>query len=285
MAIRIYKRTSAGRRNASVNTFSEVTKTSPEKTLLEPMHKNGGRNHSGVITVQSRGGGHKRRYRRIDFRRRKDGVPATVVGVEYDPNRSCNIALLEYADGEKAYILAPLGVTDGEQLVSGETGIEPKPGNAMPLKAVPAGLIVHNIEITPGRGAQMCRSAGTYARLSNKEGRWATLVFPSGEIRQVALECRVTIGQVGNLDHNRVKLGKAGRARHLGMRPHIRGVATNHNDHPLGGGDGKSKKNRPPASKTSTLAKGGRTRKPGKASNKRILRRRVSKRYGQLKLR
>lgn len=284
MAIRIYKKTSAGRRNASVNLYSEVTKTTPEKSLLEPAPKNGGRNHHGKITVQCRGGGHKRRYRRIDFKRRKDDVTAKVVGIEYDPNRSCNIALLEYADGEKSYILAPIGVSDGDELVSSQRQVEPRPGNCMPLRAVPAGLVVHNIELRPGRGGQLCRSAGTYARLTNKEGRWATLVFPSGEIRQVSLACRATVGQVGNLDHNRVVLGKAGRSRHLGKRPHIRGVATNHNDHPLGGGDGKSKGNRPPESRTGVLSKGGPTRKHGKPSNKRIIRRRVSKRYGQLRL-
>ncbi len=284
MAIRTYKRTSAGRRNASVNLLDEVTRSKPEKSLLERVKKNGGRNHHGVITCGCTGGGHKRRYRRIDFLRRKDDSAATVVGIEYDPNRSCNIALLEYGDGTKAYILAPLGVRDGDKLNSGDKGIEPRPGNAMPLRAVPAGLMVHNIELTPRRGGQLCRSAGSYARLTNKEGDWATLVFPSGEIRQVSLDCRVTIGQLGNLDHNRVTLGKAGRSRHLGIRPKIRGVATNHHDHPLGGGDGKSKGNRPPESATGVPSKGGRTRKPGKPSNKRILRRRVSKRYGQLRL-
>ncbi len=284
MAIRIYKRTSAGRRNASVNLYSEVTKTSPEKSLLSKKTKNGGRNHHGKITVQSRGGGAKQRYRQIDFKRNKDGVQGKVIGIEYDPNRSCNIALIEYADGERRYILAPLKLTDGDTIVSSADRAEPKPGNSMPLRAIPAGLNVHNIEIVCGRGGQVCRSAGTYARLTNKEGQWATLVFPSGEIRQVSLDCRATIGQVGNTDHNRVVLGKAGRARHMGRRPHTRGVAKNHQDHPLGGGDGRSKHNRPPASKTGVQAKGGRTRKPGKASNKRIIRRRVSKRYGQLKL-
>lgn len=284
MAIRIYKKTSAGRRNASVNLYSEVTKTSPEKSLLSKKTKNGGRNHHGKITVQSRGGGAKQRYRQIDFKRNKDGIQGKVIGIEYDPNRSCNIALIEYADGERRYILAPLKLTDGDTVVSSAERAEPKPGNSMPLRAIPAGLNVHNIEIVSGRGGQVCRSAGTYARLTNKEGQWATLVFPSGEIRQVSLDCRATIGQVGNTDHNRVVLGKAGRARHMGRRPHTRGVAKNHQDHPLGGGDGRSKHNRPPASRTGVQAKGGRTRKPGKASNKRIIRRRVSKRYGQLKL-
>jgi len=284
MAIRTYKRTSPGRRNATVNLYSEVTKTKPEKTLLRPQRKHGGRNHHGKITVSSRGGGNKQRYRLIDFKRNKDDVKARVAGVEYDPNRSANIALLEYADGEKRYILAPIGLTDGMTVVCSEKRVEPAVGNAMPIKHIPAGLTLHNIEMVPGKGGQLCRSAGMYARLSNKEGGWATLVLPSGEIRQVSVNCRATVGQVGNIDHNKVVLGKAGRARHMGKRPHTRGMAKNHHDHPMGGGDGGSKSNRPPASKTGTLAKGGRTRKHGKASNKRIIRRRVSKRYGQLKL-
>ncbi|MFP4144503.1 MAG: 50S ribosomal protein L2 [Phycisphaeraceae bacterium] len=284
MAIRIYKKTSAGRRNATVNLHDEVTKTSPEKSLLRPKGKKGGRNHHGVITQQGRGGGHKQRYRVIDFRRDKEDVPAKVVGIEYDPNRTCNIALLEYEDGEKRYILAPVRLQDGETIVSSSSPVEPKVGNAMPLRLIPAGLNVHNVELVPGRGGQMCRSAGTYARLTNKEGRWATLVFPSGEIRQVSLDCRATIGQVGNIDHAKVVLGKAGRNRHRGRRPQVRGVAMSHHDHPMGGGEGRSKGNRPPASASGVLSKGGRTRKRGKPSNKRIIRRRVSKRYGQLRL-
>lgn len=284
MAIRNYKRTSAGRRNSSVNLNTEVTKTKPQKSLLSPKKKHGGRNHHGKITQQSIGGGAKQRYRRIDFSRGKIDMAAKVVGIEYDPNRSSHIALLEYEDGERRYILAPIGLTDGGTVVSSSGRTEPKPGNAMKLAFIPAGLNVHNIELRAGRGGQMCRSAGTYARLTNKEGLWATLVFPSGEIRQVSLECRATIGQVGNTDHTNVTLGKAGRARHKGRRPHTRGMAKNHQDHPLGGGDGRSKHNRPPASKTGVQAKGGRTRKPGKSSNKRIVRRRVSKRYGQVTL-
>jgi len=284
MAIRIYKKTTNGRRNASVNLYSEVTKTRPEKSLLRKKTKNGGRNHHGKITVQSRGGGAKQRYRLIDFKRSKDGVQAKVIGIEYDPNRSCNIALLEYADGDRRYIIAPLKLTDGDTVVSSTEKAEPKPGNCMPLRAIPPGLNVHNVELVAGRGGQICRSAGSYARLTNKEGQWATLVFPSGEIRQISLDCRATIGQVGNTDHNRVVIGKAGRARHLGRRPHVRGVAKNHHDHPMGGGDGRSKGNRSPASPTGVPAKGGRTRQRGKASNKRIIRRRVSKRYGQIKL-
>ena len=284
MAIRIYKKTSAGRRNASVNLHSEVTKKKPEKSLLRTKTKNGGRNHHGVITVQSRGGGAKQRYRVIDFKRSKIDVVGTVIGIEYDPNRSCNIALIEYADGEKRYILAPLKLTDGDTVVSANERVDPKPGNAMPLRAIPAGLNVHNVEMQPGKGGQMCRSAGTYARLTNKEGKWATLVFPSGEIRQVSLDCRATIGQVGNTDHNRVVLGKAGRARHKGKRPHTRGVAMNHHDHPMGGGDGRSKGNRAPESKSGVPSKGGPTRQNSKPSNKRIIRRRASKRYGILRL-
>lgn len=285
MAIRIYKRTSAGRRNASVNLLSEVTKTTPEKSLCKPINKKGGRNHHGKITCQSTGGGAKRRYRVIDFQRNRINDEAKVVGIEYDPNRSANIALIEYADGEMAYILAPVGLKAGTTVVTTDRYTEAKPGNAMPLKFIPSGLTVHNIELRPGGGGKLCRSAGTYARLTNKEGKWATLVLASGEVRQISLDCRATIGQVGNTDHQNVVLGKAGRARHLGKRPHTRGMAKNHQDHPLGGGDGRSKHNRPPASKTGVQAKGGRTRKPGKPSNKRIIRRRVSKRYGQVTLR
>lgn len=284
MAIRIYKPTSAGRRNASVNLYSEVTKRSPEKTLLVPKPKSGGRNHSGKITQQHIGGGAKQRYRLIDFKRTKFDVSATVIGIEYDPNRSSNIALLEYADGERRYILAPLGLTDGDKVVSSKSQVEPKAGNAMPLGRIPAGLNVHCVELVPGKGGQMCRSAGMYARLSNKEGQWATLVFPSGETRQVSVNCMATIGQVGNTDHQNVTLGKAGRKRHMGVRPSVRGVAMSHDKHPLGGGEGRSKSNRPPASKTGVLSKGGRTRDRKKASTKRIIRRRVSKRYGQVAL-
>lgn len=284
MTIRVYKPTTPGRRNASVNLHSEVTKRSPEKSLLRSKSKTGGRNHHGVITVQSRGGGAKRRYRRIDFRRDKLEISSTVVGIEYDPNRTCHIALLQYEDGEKRYILAPLGVSDGDTIISSVSSVDPRPGNAMPLALIPAGLNVHNIELEPGRGGTMCRAAGTYARLSNKEAGWATLVFPSGEIRQISLRCRATIGQVGNQDHANIKIGKAGRARHMGRRPHTRGMAKNHHDHPMGGGDGRSKGNRPPASPSGVQAKGGKTRASHKPSNKRIIRRRRSVRYGQLTL-
>lgn len=284
MAIRIYKKTSAGRRNASVNLFSEVTKFKPEKTLLAPKSKTGGRNHSGKITTRHIGGGAKQRYRLIDFKRSKLEVAGKVIGIEYDPNRTCNIALVQYADGEKRYILAPLGLTDGKTVIASKQAAEPETGNNMPLRFIPSGLSVHNVELVPGRGGQLCRSAGTYARLTNREGDWATLVFPSGEIRQVNIDCRATIGQVGNLDHQHVKLGKAGRARHMGVRPTVRGIAMSHNAHPLGGGSGRSKGNRPPCSPSGVLAKGGKTRKPGLPSDKRIIRRRYSKRYGQLVL-
>ena len=284
MAVRVYKKTSAGRRNASVNLHSEVTKLKPEKTLLRAKPKKGGRNHHGVITQQHIGGGAKQRYRVIDFQRNKLDQSAKVIGIEYDPNRTCHIALLEYGDGEKRYILSPVGLTEGDTVVSSNELVEPRAGNSMPLRAIPSGLNVHNVELVPGRGGQLCRAAGASARLSNKEDRWATLVFPSGEIRQVSVNCRATIGQVGNTDHQHVKLGKAGRNRHRGVRPCVRGVATNHNDHPMGGGDGRSKGNRIPCSPSGVLAKGGKTRQPNKASNRRIIRRRFSKRYGQLTL-
>lgn len=284
MAIRVYKRTSPGRRNSSVNLNSQVTKFRPEKSLLKPKPKTGGRNHQGIMTVESRGGGAKQRYRLIDFKRTKLDMQGTVIGIEYDPNRTCHIALIHYEDGQKRYILAPVGLTNGHTVLSSMSGVEPKVGNCMPLDRIPAGLSVHNIELILGKGGEICRAAGTHARLTNKEGGWATLVLPSGEIRQVSLRCRATIGQVGNTDHANVKLGKAGRRRLMGRRPHTRGVARNHHDHPMGGGDGRSKGNRPPASRTGVSAKGGKTRQPNKPSNKRIIRRRRSVRYGQLVL-
>lgn len=284
MPIRVYKRTTNGRRNASVNLHAEVTKKTPEKSLLRPLKKTGGRNSQGKITVRGRGGGHKRRYRQIDWKRRKDGMPAKVIGIEYDPNRSSHIALLEYEDGTRRYIISPKGLKDGDVLLSSDEKIEPKAGNCMPLKFIPTGLNVHCLELVAGKGGQVCRSAGNYARLTNREGKWATLVMPSGEIRQVSVECRATIGEVGNADHQQVRLGKAGRKRHLGRRPKTRGMAMNHNDHPLGGGEGKSKGGRAPAGPSGTSSKGGRTRARRKASNKRIIRRRKSRRYGQLTL-
>lgn len=284
MPIRLYKPTSNGRRDASVNMHTEVTKTRPEKSLCEPLTKNGGRNHHGKITVQGRGGGHKRNYRKIDFKRRdRIGIPAKVIGIEYDPNRTCHIALLEYEDGVRRYILAPAGLTDGNTVIATDEAVDPKPGVSMLIKHIPTGLNIHNIELTPGKGGQMCRSAGTYARLTNKEGKYATIVLPSGEIRQISIECRVTIGAVGNPDHQQRKLGKAGKSRHLGRRPQTRGIARNHNDHPLGGGDGKSKKNRAPMSESGVLSKGGSTRNRSQHSEKLIIRRRKTKRYGQLR--
>ncbi len=266
-----------------MNLHSEVTKKTPEKSLLAPLVRGSGRNVQGKITILGRGGGHKRRYRKIDFRRNKDGVAATVIGIEYDPNRSSHIALLEYADGEKRYIVAPKGVTDGDVLMSSADPVDPKPGNCMPIKHIPTGLAIHNIEMEPGAGARMCRSAGMYARLTNKEGRWATFVLPSGEIRQVSMECRATIGEVGNADHGNVVIGKAGRNRWKGRRPTTRGIAMSHHTHPHGGG-AVSKGGREPSNSSGTQAKGGRTRRYGKSSDSRIIRRRKSKRYGQLKL-
>ena len=284
MGIRIYKPTTNARRNASVNVHSEVTKRRPEKSLLRPLPKTGGRNNQAKITVRGRGGGHKRRYRLIDFRRTKDDMAATVIGIEYDPNRTCHIALLQYADGTKRYILAPVGLAAGGVVQSSPDPIEPKAGNCMPLRHIPTGLTVHNIEFEPGKGGALCRSAGSGARLSNKEGRWATLVLPSGEIRQVSVAARATIGQLDNTDHQNIKLGKAGRNRWRGRRPKVRGVAKDHACHPLGGGEGRSKGGREPASASGTKSKGGRTRARGKWSDVRILRRRKSRRYGQLKL-
>jgi large subunit ribosomal protein L2 len=283
MPIRIYKKTSAGRRNASVNMHAEVTKKYPEKSLLVPRAKSGGRNHQGKITARGIGGGVKQMYRLVDFKRKdRDGIAGKVVGIEYDPNRSCHIALVEYADGQKRYILSPLGLEVGQSLESSHTGpVEPSVGNCMALRHIPTGLDVHAVELLPGAGARMCRSAGTYAKLTNKEGAYATLVLPSGETRMVSIECRATIGQVGNPDHRLRQLGKAGLNRLKGVRPKTRGIAKSHHAHPLGGGSGRSKGNRPPCGPTGVLAKGGNTRNPRKHSGRLIIRRRVSKRYGQ----
>ncbi len=282
MAIRVYNKTSAGRRFSSVNLNVEVTKFEPEKSLTRPLPKKGGRNNSGKITSRGRGGGAKRLYRLIDFRRaERDGIAGKIIAIEYDPNRSAHIALVEYADGVKRYIPSPKGVKVGDPILSSKTAIDPNVGANMPLKYIPTGLSVHCVELTPGKGGQMCRSAGMYATLSNREGNYATLVLPSGEQRLIHVECRATIGEVGNGDHIRVRYGKAGRMRHLGRRPITRGVAKSHNAHPLGGGSGRSKGNRPPCGPTGVHAKGGNTRKVRKHSSKMILRRRVSKRYGQ----
>ena len=285
MPIRVYKPTSAGRRNASVNVHAEVTKSTPEKSLLRPLNKKGGRNNEGKITVRGRGGGAKRMYRVIDFKRRdREGLTAKVVAIEYDPNRSSHIALLEYTDGVKRYIPAPQGLKIGATIeCSRERPVEPDAGNMMQLRFIPTGLDLHCIELQPGRGAQLCRSAGVSARLSNKEGQYATLVLPSGETRRVLLDCLATIGSVGNPDHQNRRLGKAGISRHLGRRPITRGVAKSHHAHPLGGGEGRSKSGRPPCGPSGTLAKGGPTRDRKKPSSKLIIRRRFSKRYGQLK--
>jgi large subunit ribosomal protein L2 len=282
MPIRTYKKTSAGRRFASVNMHAEVTKNYPEKSLLAPITKTGGRNHSGKVTSRGIGGGVKKMYRKIDFKRRdRDGIEGTIVGVEYDPNRSCHIALVQYTDGVKRYIPAALGMKDGDKIISSSTGpVEPTAGNAMCLRDIPTGLDVHCVELLPGRGAQMCRSAGTFAKLANKEEGYATLVLPSGEIRKVLVECRATIGQIGNGDHRLRRLGKAGLTRLLGRRPITRGMAKSHHAHPLGGGSGRSKGNRPPCGPTGVLAKGGDTRNRKKSSTQLIIRRRVSKRYG-----
>ena len=283
MGIRIYKPTSAGRRNASVNDYAEITRDKPEKTLCKRIKKHGGRNHSGKTTVRFRVGGARRIYRMIDFKRNKDGMTARVTAIEYDPNRSCHVALLEYSDGEKRYILAPLGLKVDEILESGQR-VEPIAGNAMPLKTIPVGLEVHNIELHPGQGGKIVRSAGAVARLSAKEGKWAHLTLPSGEMRMVPLACRATIGQVGNVDHQHVQIGKAGRKRHMGRRPHVRGKAMNPVAHPLGGGEGRSNGGRHPCSPTGVLAKGGKTRNPRKTTSKWIIRRRKNVRYGQLVL-
>jgi large subunit ribosomal protein L2 len=279
MGIRIYRPTSPGRRNSSVNDYAELTRDRPEKTLCKRIKKNGGRNHSGKATVRFRGGGARRIYRIIDFKRNKDGVPATVASVEYDPNRTCFISLLQYQDGEKRYILAPLGVTVGDVLESGPV-VEPKAGNCMPLSAIPAGLEVHNIEMTAGQGGKMVRGAGGAARIVAKEGNWVTVILPSGEMRMVRKECRATIGRLGNPDYQNITIGKAGRMRHLGIRPHVRGKAQNPVDHPMGGGEGRSNGGRHPCSPSGLLAKGGKTRNPRKISNRRIIRRRKN-RQGQ----
>ncbi len=273
MAIRKSNPTSAGRRFYSSATFEEVTKTQPEKSLLSPIKKTAGRNAQGKITVRHIGGGNRRKYRIIDFKRNKDGISAKVASIEYDPNRTAYIALLNYADGEKRYILAPIGLNVGDVVMSGESA-EIKVGNALPLEKIPVGSIVHNIELQPGKGGQLARSAGAEVQLMAKEGKYATLRMPSGEMRKVLTRCRATIGQVGNLDHELVSLGKAGRKRHMGIRPTVRGVVMNPNDHPHGGGEGKSPVGMAsPVTPWGKPALGLRTRKKNKASNKLIVKR------------
>ncbi|MFC1633628.1 50S ribosomal protein L2 [Planctomycetota bacterium] len=283
MGIRVYKPTSAGRRNSSVNDYAELTTSRPEKSLCKRIRKNGGRNHHGVTTTRFRGGGARRIYRVIDFKRKKDSIPAKVATIEYDPNRNCFISLLHYADGEKRYILAPLGIKAGDRVESGES-CEPKIGNAMPLSAIPAGLEIHNIEMRVGQGGKLVRGAGNAARIVAKEGNWVTIVLPSGEMRVIRKECRATIGRLSNPDHQNVRIGKAGRKRHMGRRPHVRGKAMNPVAHPMGGGEGRANGGRHPCSPTGVPAKGGKTRNPRNPSNKRIIRRRKSKRQKQLSM-
>ncbi len=264
-----------------MNDYAELTTDKPEKSLCKRIKKTGGRNHHGVTTSRFRGGGARKIYRMIDFKRRKDGVPATVATIEYDPNRDCFISLLNYADGEKRYILAPLGIKAGDRIESGEV-CEPKIGNSMPMSAIPAGLEIHNIEMTAGQGGKLVRGAGNAARIVAKEGNWVTVILPSGEMRMVRKECRATIGRVSNPDHQNVRIGKAGRKRHMGRRPHVRGKAMNPVDHPMGGGEGRANGGRHPCSPTGVLAKGGKTRNPRSPSNNRIIRRRKSKRAKRL---
>ena len=277
MAIRVYKPTSPARRFMSVLTFEEVTKTTPEKSLLESKKKNAGRNKQGKITVRHQGGGNKVKYRVIDFKRNKDGIPAKVAGIEYDPNRTAFIALLNYADGEKRYILAPIDLKTGDTVVSGE-GADIKPGNALPIRNIPLGTLIHNIELYPGKGAQLVRSAGVGAQLMAKENGKGMVRLPSGELRYVRLDCKATIGVVGNSDHSNVQLGKAGRTRHLGIRPTVRGSVMNPCDHPHGGGEGKSPIGRPsPVTPWGKPAMGYKTRKKNHRTDKQIARRRNGK--------
>lgn len=273
MGIKSYRPTTAGRRGATVSTFEEITKVTPEKTLTEPLKRSGGRNNQGRMTVRHRGGGHKRLYRVIDFKRNKDDVPAKVASIEYDPNRSANIALLHYLDGEKRYILAPQGLKVGNTVVSG-SGSDIVVGNALPLVNIPVGTIVHNVELRPGAGGKIVRSAGASAQLMAKEGKYATLRMPSGEMRMVLINCRATIGQVGNVDQENINIGKAGRSRWFGIRPSVRGVAMNPADHPHGGGEGRSPVGRNPMTPWGKPALGVKTRKRKKASNHLIVKQR-----------
>jgi large subunit ribosomal protein L2 len=275
MGIRTYNPTTPGRRQGSVLDFADITDRNkvPEKSLLRPKPKKGGRNNQGVICTRFRGGGHKRMYRVIDFKRRKDDVWATVEAVEYDPNRSARIALLKYEDGVKSYILAPEGLKKGDRLLSGDNA-EPRAGNCMSLRKIPLGMDIHNLEMVPGRGGQICRSAGTSATLTAREGDWAQITLPSGEVRRVSADCRATIGAIGNADHMNVSLGKAGRKRWMGRKPHNRGTSMNPVSHPMGGGEGRTAGGRHPCSPTGVLSKGGKTRKRRKPSNSAIVRRR-----------
>ena len=274
MGIKSYNPYTPSRRNMTGSDFSEITKSTPEKSLLASKKKTAGRNNQGKITVRHHGGGNRQKYRLIDFKRNKEGIPAKVIGIEYDPNRTANIALICYADGEKAYILAPQGLTDGMTVMNGAEA-EIRVGNCLPLSAIPVGTQVHNIELYPGKGGQMVRSAGNSAQLMAKEGKYATLRLPSGEMRMVPIVCRATIGVVGNGDHNLINLGKAGRKRHMGIRPTVRGSVMNPNDHPHGGGEGRAPVGRPsPMTPWGKPAMGLKTRKKKKQSNKLIIRRR-----------
>jgi large subunit ribosomal protein L2 len=260
MAIRSFKPTSAGRRALATSDFSDITTTTPERSLLASLNKTGGRNNHGRITSRFRGGGHKRRYRLVDFKRNKIGVPAVVAEIEYDPNRTARIALLHYADGEKAYILAPDGLSQGDTVVSSKNA-DIRPGNSLPLGSIPTGTLIHNLEMRVGKGGQLVRSAGTAATLMAKDGEYAQVKMPSGEVRKLSTKCRATVGQVSNAEHQNVKLGKAGRARWLGFRPHNRGVTMNPVDHPMGGGEGRTSGGRHPCSPWGQLSKGLKTRK------------------------
>jgi len=273
MAIRVYKPTSPARRFMSVLTFEEITKKEPERSLVTDLRHKAGRNNQGKITVRHQGGGARRKYRIIDFKRTKDGIPATVKAIEYDPNRTCFIALLYYADGEKRYILAPLGLKVGDTVMSGETA-DIKPGNCLAIKDIPLGTLIHNVEIKVGRGGQMVRSAGTAAQVMAKEGAYAQVRLPSGEVRKVSMNARATVGQVGNTDHSNVRIGKAGRKRHMGIRPTVRGVVMNPCDHPHGGGEGRSPVGMPaPMSPWGKKTQGVKTRKHRKYSDKLIVNR------------
>ncbi len=277
MAIKKYNPTSPARRFMTVSDFAEITKKSPERSLLATKKKNSGRNSYGRITVRHRGGGNRRKYRIIDFKRNKDGMNATVIGIEYDPNRTANIALIQYEDGEKAYIIAPLGLKDGDVVVSGE-GADIKPGNALFIKDIPVGTLIHNIELYPGKGAQLVRTAGSSAQLMAKENGYAQVRLPSGEVRMIRLDCKATIGIIGNQQHENISIGKAGRKRHMGWRPTVRGVVMNPNDHPHGGGEGKSPIGRPaPVTPWGKPALGLKTRKHKNRTNKFIVKRRNDK--------
>ena len=275
MSIRSFKPTSAGRRALAISDFSDITTTTPERSLLDALSKTGGRNNHGRITSRFRGGGHKRRYRLIDFKRNKIGVPAVVKEIEYDPNRTARIALVQYADGEKAYILAPDGLKQGDSIVSSKNA-DIRPGNSLPLFAIPTGTLIHNVEMKVGKGGQLVRSAGTAATLMAKDGDYAQVKMPSGEVRKISIRCRATVGQVSNAEHQNVKLGKAGRARWLGFRPHNRGVTMNPVDHPMGGGEGRTSGGRHPCSPWGQLAKGLKTRK-NKRTDSMIIKHRKAK--------